>query len=201
MSLLDRGEERRLRKLGATFAEGPVTGRRLEKAARDYGRAVRDALGEDPALARRLFGEYDARLPDDVYPLAFPRDHHDALATFAAGRSLDALAVTFEVVTRLGLPSVQRDARNRTAVPAPSTSRPTSAHAASGTSSPPSPRTSSRMRLRVPSGGAGGPLLNEHGEVIGVLTGSSAASGEVAFALTIDTLAPLLTSAGFGLTP
>jgi molecular chaperone DnaK len=58
-----------------------------------------------------------------------------------------------------------------------------------------------RMRLRVPPDGNGGPLFNEHGEVIGVLTGSASASGEAAFAVTVDTLAPLLTGAGFGAAP
>ncbi|MFD3329071.1 Hsp70 family protein [Streptomyces sp. NPDC058701] len=52
--------------------------------------------------------------------------------------------------------------------------------------------------LRLPPEAAGGPLLNELGEVIGVLV---LRSEELpAFAVTVDSLAPLLASAGFGLT-
>ncbi|WUH91064.1 Hsp70 family protein [Streptomyces sp. NBC_00433] len=54
-----------------------------------------------------------------------------------------------------------------------------------------------RTDLRLPAAAAGGPLLNELGEVIGAL----APGGETqpAFAITADSLAPLLAGAGFGL--
>jgi molecular chaperone DnaK len=57
-----------------------------------------------------------------------------------------------------------------------------------------------RTGLRLESGCSGGPLLNDLGEVIGVLTiGERAAGGaqEPAFALTVDALGPLLARAGF----
>ncbi len=52
--------------------------------------------------------------------------------------------------------------------------------------------------LGLPPEAAGGPLLNELGEVIGTLV--LRAESEPAFAVTTDALAALLASAGFGLT-
>jgi molecular chaperone DnaK len=57
-----------------------------------------------------------------------------------------------------------------------------------------------RTGLRLDLRSSGGPLLNDLGEVIGVLTiGEQAAGGaqEGAFALTVDALRPLLAQAGF----
>ncbi|WP_329174851.1 Hsp70 family protein [Streptomyces sp. NBC_01477] len=55
-----------------------------------------------------------------------------------------------------------------------------------------------RTDLRLTPAAAGGPLLNELGEVIGTLVPGGAS--QPAFAVTADSLAPLLVSAGFGLT-
>jgi molecular chaperone DnaK len=115
MPLLDWGAERRLHRLETAFADAAPTGKRLEKTARDYGRALVDALREQPSLARRLFGDYDARIPGDVYGTAFPQEHKDLLPGFASSEDLDVLTVTFEVAVRLGLPSVRDGARDRMA--------------------------------------------------------------------------------------
>ncbi|MFD3466333.1 Hsp70 family protein [Streptomyces sp. NPDC058682] len=55
-----------------------------------------------------------------------------------------------------------------------------------------------KTNLGLPPEAAGGPLLNELGEVIGTL--ALRAESEPAFAVTTDSLAGLLASAGFGLT-
>jgi molecular chaperone DnaK len=55
-----------------------------------------------------------------------------------------------------------------------------------------------RMRLTLPRESGGGPLFNELGEVVGVLT-APARTGDTAFAITLDSLAALLAGAGFGL--
>ncbi|XVQ09757.1 Hsp70 family protein [Spirillospora sp. CA-255316] len=115
MPLLDWGGDRRLRRLEAAFAGTAPTGKRLEKAARDYGRLLVEALHEQPPLAHRLFRDYDARLPDEVHAPAFPQEHRDRLAGFASSRDLDVLTVTFELATRLGLPDTARQARDGTA--------------------------------------------------------------------------------------
>jgi len=54
-----------------------------------------------------------------------------------------------------------------------------------------------RTGLRLAPPCSGGPLLNAFGEVIGVLALGGGAGGG-AFALSVDALAPLLASAGFG---
>ncbi|MFC5744475.1 Hsp70 family protein [Actinomadura rugatobispora] len=115
MPLLDWGGERRLRRLEAAFAGAAPTGKRLEKAARDYGRLLIEALREQPSLARRLFSDYDARFPGEVHAPAFPQEQRDLLAGFASGRDLDVLTVTFELATRLGLADTARQARDGTA--------------------------------------------------------------------------------------
>ncbi|WUI04251.1 Hsp70 family protein [Spirillospora sp. NBC_00431] len=51
----------------------------------------------------------------------------------------------------------------------------------------------------LPPEAAGGPLLNDLGEAVGVLTGPPGRP-DIAFAVTIDDLAPLLTGAGFATT-
>ncbi|TDD95296.1 Hsp70 family protein [Actinomadura rubrisoli] len=52
----------------------------------------------------------------------------------------------------------------------------------------------------LPPAAAGGPLLNDLGEAVGVLTGPPSRP-DIAFAITIDDLAPLLTGAGFDISP
>jgi molecular chaperone DnaK len=54
-----------------------------------------------------------------------------------------------------------------------------------------------RTDLELPPEAGGGPLLNELGEVIGML--AQRGSGATTFAISVDSLAPLLASAGFGL--
>ncbi|MET7718578.1 Hsp70 family protein [Streptomyces sp. NPDC005407] len=54
-----------------------------------------------------------------------------------------------------------------------------------------------RTDLELPSEAGGGPLLNELGEVVGLL--AQRGSGKATFAISVDSLAPLLASAGFGL--
>ena len=55
-----------------------------------------------------------------------------------------------------------------------------------------------KVGLRVPISSlqSGGPLLNDLGEVVGILTIREEAPGDVCFALTADSLAPLLARAG-----
>ncbi|MDL4775367.1 Hsp70 family protein [Actinomadura xylanilytica] len=109
------GSDRRLRRLEAAFAGDPPAGRQLEKAARDYVRALERALGQDPALALRLFRAYDSRVPGHVYAAELPAGHAELLAGLAAGTDADALTVTFELATRLGSAPLQRAARDRLA--------------------------------------------------------------------------------------
>lgn len=52
------------------------------------------------------------------------------------------------------------------------------------------------LRAPVPALLSGGPLLNDLGEVVGILAIREGASGESCFALTVDSLAPLLGAAG-----
>ncbi|MEU1196728.1 Hsp70 family protein [Streptomyces sp. NPDC005813] len=54
-----------------------------------------------------------------------------------------------------------------------------------------------RTDLELPPEAGGGPLLNELGEVVGLLV--QRGSGAATFAISVDSLAPLLASAGFGL--
>ena len=54
-----------------------------------------------------------------------------------------------------------------------------------------------RTDLELPSAAGGGPLLNELGEVVGMLV--QRGSGAATFAISVDSLASLLASAGFGL--
>jgi molecular chaperone DnaK len=54
-----------------------------------------------------------------------------------------------------------------------------------------------RTSLQLPVQTSGGPLFNDLGEVIGILSVNEQTAMEGAFALTVDTLDPLLTSAGF----
>ena len=56
-----------------------------------------------------------------------------------------------------------------------------------------------RMRLPVSRESGGGPLFNELGEVVGVLT-VPARGSETTYAITLDSLATFLTGAGFGVT-
>jgi molecular chaperone DnaK len=53
-----------------------------------------------------------------------------------------------------------------------------------------------RTDLELPSDAGGGPLLNELGEVVGLLV--ARASGTATFAISLDSLAPLFVSAGVG---
>jgi hypothetical protein len=62
-----------------------------------------------------------------------------------------------------------------------------------------------KVGLRVPARCSGGPLLNDLGEVVGILTtkdrqGESAVE-ESCFAQTADSLEPLLAAAGFNTRP
>jgi molecular chaperone DnaK len=62
-----------------------------------------------------------------------------------------------------------------------------------------------KVGLRVPAQYSGGPLLNDLGEVVGILTikdqSGGSATGDTCFAQTADSLEPLLTAAGFNTRP
>jgi hypothetical protein len=63
MRFFERGWERRLRKLEAALAETASDDRRVARLTRDYARVLVDALHTEPAVAARLFRDYDARSP------------------------------------------------------------------------------------------------------------------------------------------
>ncbi len=54
-----------------------------------------------------------------------------------------------------------------------------------------------RTGLRLPPRASGGPLLNDLGEVLGVLSIPERLAGEGAFAVTVDALDPVLSAAGY----
>ncbi|HTJ38420.1 MAG TPA: Hsp70 family protein [Dactylosporangium sp.] len=104
------GGQRRLRKavdaLPSLFARDDD-----ERAAAAYRDAVRLALPADPALARGLVRDYDARVPAPRYPFRAPDEPW--LLEHAARDDADALEVVFAVAVRAGLPAPQRAARDR----------------------------------------------------------------------------------------
>ncbi|MFI0481502.1 Hsp70 family protein [Actinomadura sp. 9N215] len=112
---LGRRHNRRLRRLEAAFAKPSLTGREMEKAARDYVGALLEELEKDPPAASHTFGEYDERFPADTYASVFRPSDRELLARFASGQDMKVLTVVFEVATRLRLPAVQRTARDRLA--------------------------------------------------------------------------------------
>jgi hypothetical protein len=84
-----------------------------ERAAQDYGRALRAALQQDPALAKHLFDTYDHRIGNDRYGLAFRPGDGDWLTELVTRGDRNVLSVVFELATRLDLPGLQRMARDR----------------------------------------------------------------------------------------
>ena len=109
------GGDRRLRKavdtLTEAFRAAPPTGPALDRAARAYREAVELALPRDPQQAATFVTRYDAHLPAGRYPFG-PADHQ-WLAALVDGDDPDALTVVFTIASRVPLPSVQRDARDR----------------------------------------------------------------------------------------
>lgn len=82
----------------------------LDRAATAYGQALTEALGHDPALALRLFEQYDARLPAEGYPRAFGPAERAALRGAADRRERPVLTVVAGVSGRLGEREVERSA-------------------------------------------------------------------------------------------
>ncbi len=122
MALLGRlggGGQRRLARAvsraEAALAVSPLTGKSLDRAARDYGAALRLALDADPSLAARLFRDHDSRIPADRYGRAFGPADAAWLATVVARDDRHALSVAFELAVRLGRAELQREARDRLA--------------------------------------------------------------------------------------
>lgn len=116
---LGMGPQQRLKRavnrLKTAFEASPPAGKPSERAARDYGAALRLALEQDPPLAAHLFRDYDSRIPPDHYPLAFGPKDAKWLAGSAERDDRHVLTVVFELGVRLRLEEVQRQARDRMA--------------------------------------------------------------------------------------
>ncbi|HET6707106.1 hypothetical protein, partial [Amycolatopsis sp.] len=95
-------------RLAAAFPE-PPGGPPSDRAIRAYATALRLALRLDSAQAEELFRRYDHRIPPDRYPLKAIDE------SWPAGSDREAVAVVFEVATRLGLAGPQLRARDRLA--------------------------------------------------------------------------------------
>jgi molecular chaperone DnaK len=108
------GVPRKLRKALQTveqrFRPTVLSGRELEAAATAYGQALVQALGHDPALAQRLFEQFDARLPPDAYARAFGAGERAALHGPAGLADRAALTVVAQVSGRLGDRELERTA-------------------------------------------------------------------------------------------
>jgi molecular chaperone DnaK len=110
MPWLDRGGDRRLRRLEAAFADEAPDDRRMERLAREYGRVLIDELRQRPDVAARLFRDYDGRVPAAFYGPAFPPAERGMLAGLASSWDIDVLTVTFGAAGRLGMADVRRQA-------------------------------------------------------------------------------------------
>lgn len=117
LGLLGFGPHQRLKRLTkrleAAFADALPMGKVLERAARDYGDALRLAFGLEPQLAVRLFRDYDSRIPADRYPLG--AEDAEWLGGLAARDDRQVLSVVFELAVRLRLQEVQRSTRDQIA--------------------------------------------------------------------------------------
>ncbi|MCF3134404.1 Hsp70 family protein [Streptomyces olivochromogenes] len=76
-------------------------GRDADRAATAYGRALLLALHENPALARDLFAQYDARLPAEQYASAFEAAEREQLLALAGHFDRTVLDVVNDVAVRL----------------------------------------------------------------------------------------------------
>lgn len=116
---LGLGPQQRLKRatnrLETAFAAAPSTGKQLERAARDYGVALRLALDLEPPLAARLFRDYDARIPPEHYPSAFGPKDAGWLTGPATRDDRHVQSIVFELAVRLRLREVRDQARDRLA--------------------------------------------------------------------------------------
>ncbi|MFF1921286.1 Hsp70 family protein [Streptomyces sp. NPDC058221] len=117
---LGMGPQQRLKRavnrLRTAFdASPPLTGKESERAARDYGAALRLAVEQEPPLAAHLLRDYDSRIPSDHYPLAFGPKDATWLAGLAERDDRHVLTVAFELGVRLRLDEVRSRARDRMA--------------------------------------------------------------------------------------
>lgn len=104
------GATRRMARAADRLASGfpQPDGTASDRAARDYGRALRLALRVDTPRAEEIFRAYDVRVPPERYPLTAVD-----LAGSATRADRHSLTVVFEVATRLRLPELQGRARDR----------------------------------------------------------------------------------------
>ncbi|WP_405807022.1 Hsp70 family protein [Streptomyces sp. NBC_00210] len=83
------------------FRHTVLVGRDADRAATAYGRAMMLALNENPALARDLFEQYDARLPAEQYASAFGAADTEQLFALGGHADRTLLAVVHGVADRL----------------------------------------------------------------------------------------------------
>ncbi|MCH0561226.1 Hsp70 family protein [Streptomyces sp. MUM 16J] len=93
---------RALKRVESRFRPTVLVGRDADRAATAYGRALVLALDENPALARNLFDQYDARLPAEQYASGFGAAETAELHLFAGRVDRTALTVVIDVAGRLG---------------------------------------------------------------------------------------------------
>ncbi|GLY91610.1 Hsp70 family protein [Actinoallomurus iriomotensis] len=85
------------------------------KGARAYARAMGLALDADPALAVALFASYDARIPGDLYAVAFEPEDRQTLRELTRREDRDTLSTVFELATRLRIEDLRAEALDRLA--------------------------------------------------------------------------------------